>query len=152
MLLHRRHTNLELPEGRSCESCLSNNPPAGVFCEHGNIYSFPFTGNKIPRGSGQLHTHELFPPRQLGCEPSERMQKTSKFQDCLSELAHLIGKMIAAKAAGCVQQDRNKGNLILTSHKFSEAACRLCNQNLHQIPEQCSCPNTNGQYISYSLS
>ena len=57
---------------------------------------------------------------------------------------------------GCEQRDRDKGNLvssrILTSHKLLGAACsHFCNQGLHQIPEQCPCPNTNGQYISYSL-
>ena len=61
------------------------------------------------------------------------------------------------RLAGCVQQDRDKGNLvpprILTSHKLPGAACsHLCNQSLHQILEQCSCPNTNRQYISHSLS
>lgn len=56
-----------------------------------------------------------------------------------------------------MQQDRDKGYLvpprILSSHKLAGTACsHLCNQSLHQIPEQCSWPNTNGQYISYSLS
>ena len=55
-----------------------------------------------------------------------------------------------------MQQDRDEGNLvskrILTSHKLLGAACSLlCNQGLHQIPEQCPFSNTNGQYISYSL-
>lgn len=59
--------------------------------------------------------------------------------------------------AGCVQQDRDKGNLvpprILTSHKLPGAACsHLCNQSLHQIPEQCSCAKTNRQCISHGLS
>ena len=56
-----------------------------------------------------------------------------------------------------MQQDRDKGNLVssrvLASHKLPGAACsHLCNQSLHQIPVQCSCPNTNGQYISNSVS
>ena len=56
-----------------------------------------------------------------------------------------------------MQQDRDKGYLVpprtFSSHKLAGTACsHLCNQSLHQIPEKCSCPNTNGQYISYSLS
>ena len=74
MHLHRRHANPEFLKGGSSERCLSNDPPAGksgVCCEHGKIYSFPFTGNGIPRCSNQLHTHELFPSREQGFEPSE---------------------------------------------------------------------------------
>ena len=234
MHLHRQHANPEFSKGGSSERCLFNDPPAGksgVCCEHGKIYSFPFTGNGIPRCSNQLHTHELFPSREQGFEPSERMQKTSKFQDCLTvrpstlnwqndsskgscipgstplqststaeELLRLpesssspegnsrcrgldrpgmVGKQpthgqhqacetpppqhsdpvgcFRVGLGGCVQQDRDQGNLvppgILPSHKLLGAACsHLCNQSFYQIPAQCSCPNTNGQYISYSLS
>ena len=87
MHLHRRHADPEFLKGGSSERCLFNDSPAGksgVYCEHGKIYSFPFTGNGIPRCSNQLHTRELFPSRPPGFEPSEQMQKTSKFQDCLT--------------------------------------------------------------------
>lgn len=193
--------------------------------------SILFPSQEIPKCSSQLHTHELVPSRQQGCEPSERMQKTSQFQDCLTVrpstlnwqndsskgscilgstplpststpeklLRHtdsspssegnsrcrgfvrpgMVGKQpthsqhqacetpspqhsdpvrcFRVGLGGCVQQDRDKGNLVtprlLTSHKLPGAACsHLCNQSLHQILEQCSCPNTNGQYISHSLS
>ena len=72
-------------------------------------------------------------------------------------LPNLLIQSDASGVGGCVQQDRDKGNLvpprILTSHKLPGAACsHLCNQSLHQFLEQCSCPNTNGQYISHSLS
>ena len=65
----------------------------------------------------------------------------------------LPNMLIQSDASGW---DRDKGNLvssrILTLHKLPGAAgSHLCNQGLHQIPEQCPCPNTNGQHISYSL-
>ena len=48
------------------------------------MYSTPLIGNGISRCSGQLHAHELFPPRKQRFEPPERLQKTSKFQDWLT--------------------------------------------------------------------
>ena len=101
MYLPRRHANPKFSQGGSYERCIANAPPvgkSGVRCEYGQIYSIPFTGNGIPRCSGQLHSHELFPSRKQSPEPPERLQKNSRTAS-QSDLARLIGKMIAAKAA-----------------------------------------------------
>ena len=230
MYLPRRHVNPKFSEGGSYERCIANAAPvgkSGVRCEYGQIYSIPFTGNGIPRCSGQHHSHELF---LSGKQSPERLQKTSKFQDCLTirsstfnwqndssegscfpgstplqgtstpkELLRppgssppsegnsrhrsyirpgMVGNQpghsqlqtseaspsrpanpvgcFRVRLGGCVQQDRDKGNLvssrILTSHKLLGAACLYSrNQDLHQMLERCPCPDTNGQYIGYSL-
>ena len=86
MYLPRRHANPKFSEGWSYERCITNAPPAGkseVHCEYGEIYSILFTRNGIPRYSGQLHSHELFPPGKQSPKPLERLQET-KFKDCLT--------------------------------------------------------------------
>ena len=72
-----------------------------------------------------------------------------------SRPANPDGCLLQGQAGGCVQEDRHKKKLvslrILTSHKLLGAKCSyLRNQGLHQILEQCPCPDTNGQYIGYS--
>ena len=87
MHLHRRHVNLEFSQGGSFKRCIPHDPlvrESGLCCEYGEIYSVPFTGSGIPRCSGQLHPHELFPPRQQSLEPATRLQKASTFQEHLT--------------------------------------------------------------------
>lgn len=93
MYLPRRHANPKFSEGGSYERCITNAPPVGKSggpCEYGEIYSIPFTGNGILRCSGQLHSHELFPPGKQSPEPPEQLQKTSKFQDCLTVRSSML--------------------------------------------------------------
>ena len=74
MYLPRRHANPKFSEGWSYERCIINAPPvgkSGVHCEYAEIYSIPFTGNGILRCSGQLHSHELFPPGKQSPEHPE---------------------------------------------------------------------------------
>ena len=127
MHLHRRHANPEFSKGGSSERCISNDPPAGksgVYRENGKIYSFPFTGNGIPRCSSQLYTQELLPSRQQGCEPSERMQKTSEYQDCLTVRPSTLNW----------QNDSSKGSCIPGSAPLQSASTpeELLRHPLHQ--------------------
>ena len=89
----------------------------------------------------------------VGNQPGHSQLQTSEASP--SRPANPVG-CFRVRLGGCVQQDRDKGNLvssrILTSHKLLGAACRYSrNQGLHQMLEQCPCPDTNGQYIGYSL-
>ena len=92
-------------------------------------------------------------PGIVGSQPGHHQLQTSEASP--SRPANPVG-CFRVGLGGCVQQHQDKGNLvssrILTSHKLLGAACsHLRNQGLHQILEQCPCPDTNGQHIGYSL-
>ena len=141
-----RSSSLNWKNGSSKGSCFPGSTPLQSTSTPEEFLRPP--GSSPPSEGNSRHRGSIG-PRLVDNQPAYSQLQAGEAPP--SKYAYPIGCFRVGLGAG-VQWDRDKGNLvssrILTSHKLPGAAG---NQGLHQIPEQCPCPNTNGQHISYSL-
>ena len=145
-----RSSTLNWKNGSSKGSCFPGSTPLQ---STSTLEEFLRPPGSSPPSEGNSRHRGSIRPRLVDNQPAYSQLQASETPP--SKYAYPIGCFRVGLGGG-VQWDRDKGNLvssrILTSHKLPGAAgSHLCNQGLHQIPEQCPCPNTNGQHISYSL-
>ena len=99
MYLPRRHANPKFSEGGSYERCIADAPPvgkSGVCCEYGQMeMEMEFLGVLV----SSIHMSFSLPESKVLNLRNDCRRLLSSRTASQSELARLIGKMIAAKAA-----------------------------------------------------